>query len=1702
MATSAYDELITKAATDLGVPVDLALAVSKRGEVYDPRNPESPKGAYGPMQVMPDTFSSMASKLGIQNPDRKNDVHNIYTGVAYLKEQLDRFQNPVLAVAAYNSGPGAVQKYGGIPPYKETQGYVQRVLGSVQNQATPVANSKNFQSQELVSLSAPQQGRGPFDPEPRPEKPKEIFIPWESVESNPSFRSLEEDQQMQVKTSWFDQFISPRPQFQNLNPDEKDVVKTNFFAGKRLPSPSQQAVEAPAMYADPTEIAAVALTGGGYGAVKAGARTLPEFAATEMFPNIWKEAAKGATEWTLASGAGAAGMEAGGKAGRMVGGKGTAGDIGEFVGQALGGTLPLVGFAKMFDLFGKNPEKVKPENVAGEYETEAAKIRRLLEQPEQRASYEQPKGREYQEANRPAEEPRSGERAQPAQDTPRQEYSFEDLVNKYRKPGMNDWQAAEAMFKGEGGMGEAAKKHRAVRDWLREQQVKAAQAEKARQEARYGKQEEGKAGQAESSDFEAKMRAHEENMAKMRQAAEQGGFASPAAEQAGVPAVRQPSGPVEQNPVLARMQELTAPQSNPLEGIIRALPIPEEIKQAMLVGKPYGEVGSRPVAVAPDNPMQVLLKRIMPPDATGAPQNGGPQEPGAQVLRQVAPGPMVNQVAPKQIDSPEIKLVGTQEKPVVKTDIPKSEADKLSPKEQKVFLLKEIDTAISVLPKDGVGVGGKAVVPAGIPANRQHEIDNAITFEVPGDGKFTVQNSKTALDAFKKAVSARFPTSEALPKQVVKQNPLPSGTQRITGGDISYYNEYKQRNASIDSWKKAGEKYKGVRTTPDGFVTDNRSAIKDKWNSKEEIHDVKVKDLVKGDSVPAELKAEMKDPHPKSIPTVHVVSENGKELIVDAKLVDAILTAYPNAKPSIVNDRILSFEKNGELVGAVMPMSQEGNADFEEWFAEAKRSGSIKTLSAKEALTNPLKSERGAISLPTRAEIDAFVNNWKEFWKPLSTIPQSQKFLEGRYKSFGDIARVGNLVKRVHDKTASLPEPIRKDMFRYMDGQAAIANANFDPGFAARWTLMDPAVQKLADRLLRLNDMVGEMMVKRGMMKRETFEKNKGQYIHYMYLKHVLGDDSPIVSHSGKFDLSELKKRKGLSDEAKKAIGQIEDVAVAEPTGLSKALSDIHKFDYFKSIAQNSHWTWQPSRVKFEGKIRPVGDLMDELEAMKRVDERMPGTPEVQQRIQRLERAISLTRPPPDAKENWRELKGKKWGPLNGTWVRKPVYRDLVPFFSQFESQGDMSQLLNSLLRIEETAMTVYKVGKTALNPPTLVRNIVSNIAQMHWSGVPLHKLMSKYIPGAVTKMREKSPKFRMAERHGVFKTNFAEAELGEVLDALRKAQGAKGALTQVVEFAQGVAKYYGKIDDVFKFAKFLEQIDNGASPAKAAVEAQKWGMDYSLAHPSVKAARRHIMPFVSYNYKILPLAVETAKKRPWLIGAMFMLPYLAAQFSMRQEGMTEEDWEKLKKSLPSHVRKTGSYLALPWKSPEGNIQWVDYSYFLPVGNTLQLEQSVASGEMSAILRNIGIGNPILNAISAISSAKGSVPRDPFSGQDIYNTLDPPALKAAKTMEWIYLQFGPNAFSSKGSLGKTIGIGDKDKWGRTITPEQAALSWFGVNIYAPTKTQGAIEKKARIKQLEADLIKVLTDPNISTKRKAEYQKTFGKRVAEIQKSED
>ncbi|MET0601483.1 MAG: lytic transglycosylase domain-containing protein [Baekduia sp.] len=171
-APTQYDAQITAAATKYGIDPALLKGLIRQESNFNAAA-RSGAGAQGLTQLMPGT----ASGLGV---DPSDPAQAIEGGAKYLKQQLDRFGGDVSkALAAYNAGPGAVAKYGGVPPYAETQNYVQKVLGyaaeygaaapaaaatsAVPTSAVPVTTTPVSATSVLASTGADTSSSGSLD---------------------------------------------------------------------------------------------------------------------------------------------------------------------------------------------------------------------------------------------------------------------------------------------------------------------------------------------------------------------------------------------------------------------------------------------------------------------------------------------------------------------------------------------------------------------------------------------------------------------------------------------------------------------------------------------------------------------------------------------------------------------------------------------------------------------------------------------------------------------------------------------------------------------------------------------------------------------------------------------------------------------------------------------------------------------------------------------------------------------------------------------------------------------------------------------------------------------------------------------------------------------------------------------------------------------------------------------------------------------------------------------------------------------------------------------------------------------------------------------------------------------------------------------------------------------------------------------------
>jgi soluble lytic murein transglycosylase-like protein len=140
-----FDDLIEEQANRQALSPDLVRAVIQQESAFNPRA-VSVKGAMGLMQLMPDT----AARYGVMNAF--NPSENIRAGAAYLRSLLDRYNDDeTLALAAYNAGPHAVERYGRtVPPYRETRTYVARITNRANRTTRANAATRVFKTLDIV----------------------------------------------------------------------------------------------------------------------------------------------------------------------------------------------------------------------------------------------------------------------------------------------------------------------------------------------------------------------------------------------------------------------------------------------------------------------------------------------------------------------------------------------------------------------------------------------------------------------------------------------------------------------------------------------------------------------------------------------------------------------------------------------------------------------------------------------------------------------------------------------------------------------------------------------------------------------------------------------------------------------------------------------------------------------------------------------------------------------------------------------------------------------------------------------------------------------------------------------------------------------------------------------------------------------------------------------------------------------------------------------------------------------------------------------------------------------------------------------------------------------------------------------------------------------------------------------------------------
>ena len=773
-------------------------------------------------------------------------------------------------------------------------------------------------------------------------------------------------------------------------------------------------------------------------------------------------------------------------------------------------------------------------------------------------------------------------------------------------------------------------------------------------------------------------------------------------------------------------------------------------------------------------------------------------------------------------------------------------------------------------------------------------------------------------------------------------------------------------------------------------------------------------------------------------------------------------------------------------------------------------------------------------------------------------------------------------------------------------------------------------VKVLAIQLKRANSKLGDMLLSREIISRDTYWNYHGRYVHYQYLKNLVGpgrefqDTDTEGEGIGEPDI--VKQRKKATEEWREGKLKIEDISLAISGGMAQTLDYIAKTDFYSilkklggetvldftgtegvkrvgnryvvkhDLPEGQYELFEKNNLYFTGKgskiakmsyvkgpkyyslwveptevarersqmIRALAVAEDKKwspekidaakayiksldDAMKPIDDHL----EALGKKQKTPEGVQIDRKF-DFIKDFRLITGKGFEKLEGEYLATPLYEDITPITTKAEQSG---KTWGTVLTTTSASIVLFKIGKATLNIPTAYRNVISNVLQNNLRGRPLLLCMKdsmKSFQALVTKnpetgewghemievIMEDGTKKRVDLwdqfiRDGGGRGLDVSEEVMEQLAEYKYRYEGK-SWYEFMKFLGGLSKYYGMIDMMAKYAIYRQlrttgsltwlgrESGNYVSGKYAMMDAQKWGMDYSLASVSIKNARKFAIPFITYQYKATSLIAESIIRRPWVMAKYGVLMGVgaggwslareAAQFFM---GMDDDEFDKVVKKLAHYIKDEKTFMPLPFKNAQGEVMFIDGSYFMPWGTWWGTIADLSDAEFASVWKKLGVSNPFFTAYTALSSAsKGRPALDPYTHKPIWNLTDSAPEKWGKIISYCTNIVTPGMFenmfipgadkqgaiplSAKILLSKITGNEVKDKWGR-IKGNEHLFRIFGINTVTGNKRQVIAIKKARIKFIRSEANKKLHHPRYKhnpVKRRA-IQKRMREQIKEI-----
>ena len=750
-------------------------------------------------------------------------------------------------------------------------------------------------------------------------------------------------------------------------------------------------------------------------------------------------------------------------------------------------------------------------------------------------------------------------------------------------------------------------------------------------------------------------------------------------------------------------------------------------------------------------------------------------------------------------------------------------------------------------------------------------------------------------------------------------------------------------------------------------------------------------------------------------------------------------------------------------------------------------------------------------------------NTLKKAFDPLAMLTDRKRYMIMRYLAMGTDTALQDEAKGFYDKISALPEAQQQKIYDYLTTRGAVA-----PN-------LSPEVRKLAiDIKTRINN-IGDRMVQRGMISKESLAEYKDQYLPRIYMKYLMEGKPMVGTGLRAGPQGQLKQRKDFSEEDRVAMGEVTNPGFLSYMALYRPERDMVMHDFLSNIANASDvdWVWPQSVINYKGMKVTSFWLVDEANAIR---QRMKLEPDKKKRseMKRIAEEMQDLADPHIGElipDNYKQLpKSARYGALKGMVVRQEIYDDIVGSAEINPDANFIDRTFGDRNSTLAKGTAFWKMTKTILNPPTQVRNFISNAAFLNLSGVSPF-MVGPRILQAMKEMRTNGPAWQIAKKYGVKGAGFGDNELKIAQDIMEEylSNNKTGIMNPALigrmfaTIATKAGNAYQWSEHVFKTAKIIDELEKNnvssirdktareRAEGEAALEGHKWFFDYSLVPPSIKSLRTMPFgaPFITYYYKALPLMVEVLSNPR---TAMRFAPYIALQMAMpalvaSMYDADDDDVDKIKMSLSEHLRENGSLNIFPFKDQNNNWQFLDWGYFFPWQMFVNTGQALAKGDVAGALSSVGaLSSPALSAVTAI---KTNI--DPFTGREIINKADPPHEQMMSFLKYIAQLALPPFLTETGAAGKLYETLTNSGVNRYGEPNQDAIQigarLIGFNFY-PVVPE--MQRARNINNMKRDLNDVVgrmnmvrTDQSIPDDEKEEkiqhYVDEIVKRQGEIEK---